>query len=144
MPNIHPFFVHFPIALLTLGLVTEIWAFARKNDTSWKVGGWIQAAGTVGLLTAVGTGIFAGQSEVIPAGATTVFDTHQQGAFISAAIFATLGLWRAGARGQIAGRKRAMFLLLYAAGVGVVLLTGWYGGRMVFEYGVGVIGNAVR
>jgi len=144
MPNLHPLFVHFPIALLTVGLIAEVWAFARREDQSGKLGWWLQAAGTLGLLIAVGTGILAGQSEAVPPGGEGIFATHQQGAFISAAVFASLALWRVGARGNIAGTRRKLFLLLYAAGVGAVLFTGWYGGRLVFEFGVGVFGSVVR
>jgi len=101
---------------------------------------WI-VTGTIGLLIAVVTGILAGQSEVIPEAAREVFDVHQQAAFISAATFSALALWRLGARGIIAGKRRILFLSLYAAGVGTILFTGWYGGRLVFEYGVGVVGR---
>jgi len=141
MPNIHPIFVHFPFALLTLGLITDSWASMRGSDQIWKCGWWLQATGTIGLLIAVVTGILAGQSEVIPEAAREVFDVHQQAAFISAATFSALALWRLGARGIIAGKRRILFLSLYAAGVGTILFTGWYGGRLVFEYGVGVVGR---
>ena len=141
MPNPHPFFVHFPIALLTLGLISDAWATARKDDRLWKFGWLLQAAGTVGLLIAVGTGVLAGQTEVIPEAAREVFDAHQQGAFIGASVFSALALWRFGARGMMTGTRRVLFLLLYAAGVGTVLFTSWYGGELVFRFGVGVGGN---
>ena len=144
MPNLHPFFVHFPIALLTVGLIADVWALLRGEDHLGKLGWWLQAAGTLGLLIAVGTGIFAGQSAIVPEGGKGIFETHQQGALISAAVFASLALWRVGSRGNIAGARRMLFLLLYAAGVGAVLFTGWYGGKLVFEFGVGVFGNVIR
>ncbi len=143
MPNIHPFFVHFPIALLTIGLIAELWALARREGHAGKLGWWLQAAGTLGLLIAAGTGLLAGQSEVIPDAARGTLDAHQQGAFVSAAVFAALALWRVGARGSITGNRRVMFVLLYTVGLGAVLVTGWYGGRLVFEFGVGVGMNAL-
>lgn len=145
MPNIHPVVVHFPIALLTVGLIAEIAGFiSREGDRDSKLGLWLQASGTLGLLLAVGTGIFAGQSAGIQEGAEGVFDVHQQGAFVSAALFALLALWRVGCRGRIPEGRRLPFLLTYAAGVAILLITGWYGGKLVFEYGVGVVGGAGR
>jgi uncharacterized membrane protein len=141
MPNLHPFFVHFPIALLTLGLISDAWATARKDDSLWKFGWLLQAAGTLGLLIAAGTGILAGQTQVIPEVARGIFDFHQQGAFIGASVCSALAIWRFGARGTMTGTRRVQFLILYAAGVGTVLLTSWYGGELVFRFGVGVGGN---
>ena len=138
MPNIHPFLVHFPIALLTAGLIAEFWALARRDGLEEKLGWWLQAAGTFGLLIAAASGLWAGQSVVIPEAARGTFDTHQEGAFVSSAVFAALALWRVGARGRLTGRGRVTFLLLYTAGLGAVLVTGWYGGKLVFEFGVGV------
>lgn len=62
---------------------------------------------------------------------------------MSAAVFAALALWRVGAPGSITGNRRVMFVLLYTVGLGAVLVTGWYGGRLVFEFGVGVGLNAL-
>lgn len=143
MPNLHPFFVHFPIALLTVGFFAELWTLARREAHAGRLGWWLQVTGTLGLLVAAGTGLLAGQSEVIPDPARGAFDIHQQGAFVSAAIFTALSLWRAGARGSVAGNRRTVFLLLYAVGLGAVLVTGWYGGKLVFEFGVGVGTNAL-
>ena len=143
MPNIHPFFVHFPIALLTTGLIAELWALAQGEGHEGKLGWWLQAAGTFGLLMSAASGLLAVQSVVIPDAARGVFDTHQQGAFVGAAVFAALALWRVGARGSLTGRRRVAFVLLYAVGLGAVLVTGWYGGKLVFEFGVGVGMNAV-
>ena len=128
MPNLHPFIVHFPIALLALGFLTDAWATARRDERVWNIGWWLQKAGTIGVLFAVTTGLLAAQSQSIPEGARGVFDAHRQGAFISAALFAALALWRAGARGRLEGGRRALFLLIYAAGVGFVIFTGLDGG----------------
>jgi uncharacterized membrane protein len=139
MPNLHPLVIHFPIALLTLGLAAEVWGKVSKGNVERILGAWLQAAGTIGLFAAVATGVLAGQSVAVPEAAREVFESHQQGAFVSAALFAGLGLWRIGARGRIEGIGGVLFLILYAAGVTAILLTGWNGGRLVFEFGVGVV-----
>jgi uncharacterized membrane protein len=138
MPNLHPFVVHFPIALLMLGLIAELWASLRKDGRAESAGLWLQVGGTIGVMASVATGILAGQGEEIANGARSVFDTHQQGAFISAAVFAGLLLWRAGGKVSPGSSQRVLFLLLYAAGVAAVVFTGLFGGRLVFEFGIGV------
>lgn len=141
MPNFHPFFVHFPIALLASGLCLDAWATVRSDSRSWVCGGWLQAAGSAGLVAALATGILAAQSVGIPEGATGTLELHQQTAFISAVVFSALSFWRLGARGVIEGTRRVWFLLLYAAGVAGILFTGWLGGDLVFRYAVGVAGR---
>lgn len=58
-PNIHPLFVHFPIALWLAALLFWIVALAKKNDELWRFGRWLLYLGTIGGLAAVATGFLA-------------------------------------------------------------------------------------
>jgi uncharacterized membrane protein len=121
-----------------MGLVVDLWATVRPDGQLWRMGGWLLVAGALTLMLAVSTGLLAAESVHIPDGAAGIFDVHRQLAFAAAALFAFLTLWRLGSRGKLAGVRRALFLGLYAVGVTSVLIAGWYGGRLVFESGVGV------
>jgi uncharacterized membrane protein len=138
MPNIHPFVIHFPIALLSVALIAECSAILVKREELSRAGWWMQLAGTVGLLVAAGTGLLAGDSVRLTAGGDAVFDIHRELAFISSAVFALLLFWRIATRTQRPPGRDLVFLLLFAAGVAALLAGAWYGGEMVYRYGAGV------
>jgi uncharacterized membrane protein len=137
MPNIHPLIVHFPIALLTIGIVFDVLGLLSKNNELSRVGWWMQVAGTFGLMAAVVTGLLAQQTVVISAAAHDAFEHHEQIAFIVSAVFAALLLWRIASRTQLPQRYRILFLLLFLFGLVVMWLGAWYGGEMVYRFGVG-------
>lgn len=138
MPNLHPLLVHFPIALLFLSLVLESIALLRKSSGLSRAAWWNQIGGTAGLALAVTSGLLAEDTVSIAGDAGKLFERHEQLAFLSAAIFAILLLWRIAARGNIPRKSPAAYFVLLVAGVACVLTGAWYGGEMVFRYGVGV------
>jgi len=138
MPGVHPFFVHFPIALLCASLVAEAAAVVWKNEELSRVGWWTQLGGTVGLGCAVASGLEGASGTMLPAGAKPLFETHEQLAFAASSIFAVLFLWRIASRSQLPRGHKAAYLGLFAAGVAVMLLGAWYGGHMVYSFGAGV------
>ncbi len=138
MPNLHPFLVHFPIALLFLSLILDAIALLRKSPELSRAAWWNQIGGTAGLALTVASGLLAQDTVSIVEDAKDLFQRHEQLAFLSAAIFAGLLLWRSAARGKIPRQSPAAYFLLFAAGVACVMTGAWYGGEMVFRYGVGV------
>ena len=140
MPNLHPLLVHFPIALLTFGFVFDMFGLVSKRNELSRVGWWIQVAGTLGLLTAVVTGLLARETVVIPVAAYDTFENHEQIAFIVTAVFAALLLWRIASRTHLPQRYKILFLVLFLFGLVLMWLGAWFGGEMVYRFGVGVRG----
>ncbi len=138
MPNFHPLFVHFPIALLFLALILEVIAVLRNRPELSRAAWWNQIAGTVGLGLTVASGLLAEDTVRIPAEARDLFERHEQLAFLAAALFAVTLFWRIASRGRVPRHPPFLYLLLLLAGVGVVLTGAFWGGEMVFSYGVGV------
>ncbi len=138
MPNLHPLIVHFPIALLLLSLILETIAFFRKSSGLSRAAWWNQIAGSAGLALTVTSGLFAENTVPIAGDARDLFERHELLAFLSAAIFALLLLWRIAARGNIPRQSPTAYFVLLVAGVACVLIGAWYGGEMVYRYGVGV------
>jgi uncharacterized membrane protein len=136
MTSVHPFLVHFPVALLTVAVALEILAIATGRDDFSRAGWWNQLAGSVGLVAAVVSGLFAEKAARIGLDAAGTFETHQQVAFAASALFALLLLWRLGARTRIPPKHRLLYLALFAAGVLLLLTGAWYGGELVFRFGV--------
>ncbi len=135
----HPILIHYPIALLTTAALLEISAVLFKSADLSRAGWWVQLAGTVGILLAVLTGIVAENASPIPATAANVMDLHEELAFVCASAFAALLLWRVSARTRIPGTSPWRYLVAYVAAVALLALVGWYGGELVFHYGVGTL-----
>lgn len=138
MPNPHPFFTHFPLALLTVGFFVDLAAvIGRKPDWS-RYGWWNQVLGTIGLAGTVVTGLVAEAHVVINPEARSTFEIHEQLAFCSAALFAVLLFWRISSRAVVPRKHEVAFLLLYGAGIVALAAGALYGGEIVYTFGVGV------
>jgi uncharacterized membrane protein len=138
MLNLHPLFVHFPVALLPVALILEIAALILNKEEVSRAGWWNQILGTIALAAAVISGLFAEGTVHFSDAAREVIGTHEQFAFLAAALFGGLLFWRISCRGKIPDKPPHLFLLLLALGVGLVLTGAWFGGELVFRFGVGV------
>ena len=138
MHPIHPIIVHFPIALLCVSVAFDIlarrWPGSGLRDTSF----YCLLAGALGAALAVVTG---GMEEELAerAGAPeSVLELHESLGTVTLIVFvALLGLRLAMQRGWI---KDIPPLTLGLGVIGVVLLalTGYWGGELVYVYGIGV------
>ncbi|MCK5571504.1 MAG: DUF2231 domain-containing protein [Bacteroidetes bacterium] len=138
MPDLHPFLVHFPVALLVTSLILEILGFSRRFNELNRAGWWTQLFGSIGIVLAVLSGLLAGNNLTLGPGAQGSLDLHHQMAFASSAIFVVLLLWRISAKTEIPRHTRTAYLFLYVLGVILLIVGSWAGGVIVFQYGVGV------
>jgi uncharacterized membrane protein len=136
--NIHPLLVHFPIALL-LTSVALSWA-----GLLWKGKGLEQAAwytlllGLAGTVVTLITGLIAAQSVPIDSPAQATLNTHK---FFGIATFVIFGLqamcaWRN--KGRYSPGKRILHTAIQLGGVALIVAVGFFGGELVFTYGIGV------
>jgi len=138
MPNLHPFVVHFPIALLTASFLFDIFGTLAKRDQIRRIAWWCQVAGTLGLLATVLSGLHAETTIQIPAAARQSFQTHKEVAFFVSAIFAILFFWRIGGKSRITQVYHFLFWGLYTLGLILLWVAAWHGGELVYRFGVGV------
>jgi uncharacterized membrane protein len=138
MANVHPLLVHFPIALLTVFLVVEVFAMILKKESLENVASWLLYLGTLGALASVAAGWFAAQS--IPHDSTVhdVMETHEMLGFSVLAVAVILSLWRLFAGAPVSAMGRALHLLLAFVMVGLLVVGADLGGMMVYKYGVAV------
>lgn len=138
MPNFHPIFIHFPIALLSLSLLLEIFAVLLRREDLSRMGWLLQLCGSGGIVLAVISGLQARAAISIPEAATEHIEMHEQLGFVVATLFAGLLLWRIGTKGRIPIQGQRWFYALFAVGVSAMWVGAWYGGLLVYYFGVGV------
>ncbi len=149
---IHPMLVHFPIALLLTGLFVRLCAIAgrKRSRLSFLLSAaWlILALGVISAWVAVIAGEFAADIVAPTLDNLKVLSQHSTHAYFTAVSF-TLGLLVDFTRAYILGRiwsKRGwiknglciVFWCLYLFGLGNLIATGVYGGRLVYEQGAAV------
>jgi uncharacterized membrane protein len=138
MPGLHPFLVHFPVALLTLSPICEVVAMVGGKEDFSRVGWWTQLAGTIGIAAAIVSGVAAAGSVVIAPAAAASLDWHKEIAFLNSGLFALLLFWRLGSRGTIPAQHRRLYVVLLFCGLISIWVGAWLGGELVFRYGLGV------
>ncbi|HHU0079791.1 TPA: DUF2231 domain-containing protein [Legionella pneumophila] len=147
IPNWHPLFVHFTVALLSAAVLFYLLAYlfthfklssatvTREFEIVGRWCLWLAALITVGT---IGAGFYAYYTVLHDAKSHAAMVVHRNWALSTAtAIFIVAGwsTWR-----YLKYKKltlRFIFALLIAQGL--LLITAWHGAELVFRYGVGVM-----
>jgi uncharacterized membrane protein len=153
IPDFHPFVVHFPIALCSLGSVAGLlYLFWQPRAELRTLTWWPLLLGWIGALFAVVTGLLA-QSNLPPtAPYRTVLNIHIYAGFGVAILYAVPlyrnWIYRNRSR-KASAESRASDLLdapqakgwlaaCFALGLLLVVITGAFGGQLVHHWGVNV------
>jgi uncharacterized membrane protein len=132
---LHPVAVHFPIALLTTGLMGAVVDAVSRRRWSWVADGvsWLLWLGTASAGVAAGLGLLAENTapHVPPAWETLAL--HETLAYWTVGLFTVLSLWRFFYK----ERWPRAFVLAWLLAVGVLLTTGYQGGELVFTHNMG-------
>lgn len=131
---IHQMLIVFPLGLLAMAVVFDVFAMALANGYWSEIAYWMIAAGVVTGLLAAPFGTI--DWFAIPAGtrAKRIGAVHGVGNVIVVLLFALSWLLRRDAPGA----PPAMALALSFAAGGLTLVTSWLGGELVDRLGVGV------
>jgi uncharacterized membrane protein len=142
LPNWHPVFVHFTVALYAtsaaLFFVARIfarrsWSAACLNVAYWNL--WLGAGLTVATVAA---GFYAYYTVDHDAASHAAMADHRNWALATAAVWWVLALWAA--RDYAPNRAvRGPFLGALVLSVGLLTVTGWKGGDLVYRHGLGVL-----
>lgn len=136
--NIHPLFVHFPIALLLTSTAFYFLGTLFRKQDLFAAGKWELYLGTLSAAVTVWTGLQAANTVPHSGGTHEIMMAHQYFGFAVLGLSALLSLWVLISKANIPSKGRIFFLaglLLLSA----VLTQGAdLGGRMVFLHGVGV------
>lgn len=135
----HPALVHFPLGLLFLAIALELFGFfARDRRANWAALVAV-TAGTLGLMFSFITGNYA---EIVAAHQRIPqipIGNHEAWATATSWIFIGLVTWRSYLRFENR-RGLALYLVAAVTALGLLTITGYKGGQLVYHYAAGVQG----
>jgi uncharacterized membrane protein len=134
----HPRFVHFPIALCIVGAVF-IALGALRGQEKWRSYGQISLVlGWFGIMLAVVTGLMDQANAPQDAAVTSLINQHITA---GVALLITVGLalyWPIRDKKLWQKSTKWGYLALLVVIVLLVIVEAWLGGKLVYQYGVGV------
>ena len=136
----HPLVVHFPIVLLPLGFLLDLFALVKKRVQWHALAYLLLLVGTALALAAVLSGNAAAEAYRGDSGVLEQLQRHEDLSTLALFIFIVLVLGRLPVQLQkrYAGWQIKVWIAVAGLGSGLLWLTGYYGGELVYEYGVGV------
>ncbi|PIR17199.1 MAG: hypothetical protein COV46_05260 [Deltaproteobacteria bacterium CG11_big_fil_rev_8_21_14_0_20_49_13] len=148
MQNIHPLFVHFPIALLIFSVACDILGRLFKKGSLENAGWWSLFFGMIAIAAAATTGLLAASSAPHLDAAHEIMEDHERLQLIAGAIFLILFIIRIVNRTRLPQMRLMLvsYIVLSLIGVGIISFGAHLGGRLVYEYGVGtnIIGENIQ
>lgn len=141
IPNWHPIFVHFTIALFTTATLMIAGSILIKGNFKEKIleCGYLNLwLGCLFTFITVGAGFYAYNTVAHDGPSHLAMTDHKNWAFATASIFFLLTLWsiKLYRSGQ---KQNKLFMVLLLVATGVLSITGWKGAEAVYRYGLGVI-----
>ena len=147
---LHPLIIHFPIALLLIAplfIIAGAIVQPAKGRAYHVAGLALMLLGTAAVFVAVGTGEAAGEQAERIAGVKQVLEAHETLAERTRVVFSVLSVifaallfvprWLKDAEGRLVSTTLPLaFLVLYSAGMLLLVNTAHNGGRLVHEFGV--------
>ncbi len=131
--------VHFPIALITVGFLFDLFSlFYKKDPCLSKTGYWLEIIGMAGTVLAFATGYFF--TSPMEGEAGELREKHQlfATATLVAIIIATFFRIVAAYTGKSGTKLNYLSLLLYFIAFVLVSVTGYLGGTLVIDYMIGL------
>jgi uncharacterized membrane protein len=142
-PNVHPMIIHFPIVLIALAVLADLFHLVRpRMQGPSAVATVLYLLGALSAVSAYVSGRIAADAVFIPGMAHGLVDEHGNWALATTITFVTLAALRPVVRLIGLADTRATRLLFLALGFAVLVLvqqTAERGARLVYEQGVGVV-----
>lgn len=146
---LHPIAVHLPIALLLGGVLIDLASVWR---IAWRNAGFTHLVfGVVGAVAALVTGTRDALTVPI-GGADALLQCHTYSAILATVVFGLMAAgriyfrirhMRSGASGDaetgVPTSRAATYFALAAFGVAMIVVTGYTGGGLVYDQGIGTI-----
>lgn len=138
-PHIHAMVIHFPIALILVGFLSEIIALIIKKQFFADAAFYLLLLGAIGAIAAYISGSYAGDG-MTDGILQKPMELHEEAATITLWLAIITALYRVALYYFKYDKTWAKWvgLLLFVALVGFVGRTGYLGGQLVFQHGAGI------
>ena len=130
---LHPISVHFPIALLLTGLFFKAAQMLFKKEGLDTASTALLFLGTIAAGGAAGLGLLAEETVPHIPDAWEYLYNHKLLGLVTAGLFSILSLWKL-FFGEL--WPKVFFLVWILASI-VLIVTAYFGGELVFQFGVG-------
>jgi uncharacterized membrane protein len=130
---IHPLIVHFPIALFITALGLEILSLIFKKEILHHTAWYNYILGIFSALATVLAALWDGMSLTRP-----LFYIHRNFGYITLGFSIISGLILAFVKRKSPKFFRILFFVFLVITVGLVSITAYYGGELVYKYGAGI------
>jgi uncharacterized membrane protein len=134
--HIHPIMVHFPIAIIIIATCYDLFRIIVKRKLSPRQGFWLWVIAFISAWIAVGTG-----PEDDARGNTNLFHTHENLAHLTTILTFVVVAFRfyfIYKRKELLKSLLTVYCILSILCTAGILSVGYYGGKMVYDQGVGV------
>lgn len=138
MDNIHPLFVHYPIAFFTVFFLLDVIGSLAKKAQWRYVASWLLYLGTVAAIFTVIAGLFAADSVEHGADVHDIMERHEHIGIAVLSLSLFLSAWRLKQWGLHSLGANMVFLCLAGFLCLLLSLGADLGGVMVYQYGVSV------
>ncbi len=137
---LHPRVVHFPIALSLVGALFAAIGLLRRQERWFSYGQLSLLLGGLGTLAAALTGLIDQSGAPQEAAVLALINQHITAGILLAVAIGLALYWPLRNRQLLHSNHsvRWGYLVLLSAVVLLVLVSGWLGGRLVYQFGVGV------
>lgn len=138
-PNIHPILVHFAYALSITSIICY-WLSGFQFAGKWRnslrpAADWMLAFGALAIIATIAAGFQAYYSVAHDGPSHAAMTTHRNWAVPSGTAILLLALWRWTRRDKPA---KLIFKSLLTVAAISLSVTAWWGGHIVYNYGLGV------
>ena len=133
-----------PAVLLPMAVLFDLLGAFLKRESLKAAGFWTLLFGVAGGGLAIVTGLLAEDATPHGVQAEAVMSTHETLAYIVVALFAILAIWRLVRRGVWSEKEQPIALTAGVIGIALVVVQAMFGGKLVFEHGVGVPTPAIQ
>jgi len=137
--HLHAMIIHFPIALLMAGFLSEVIALFSKKEFFRQAAFYLLILGALGAAAAYLTGSYAGEG-IEEGPLKKPMELHEQAATITLWLAIVTALFRAAVFYFKYDRSWVKWVgvILFTALAGSVSRTGYLGGQLVYSHGAGV------
>jgi len=137
-PRLHAALNDLPAALLLVAVLFDLAGALLRRPALRVAGFWTLTVGAVGAVLAVLSGLQAEDHVAHGEAVHQLMHTHEELALITLGIFVVLALWRIVRESRMGGTERGVVLALSLGGIGMLLATAVYGGKLVFDHAAGI------